>query len=53
MSISSLLSLLALVSVLTLVVAMFVGGAVYVLRLRRHGSEAVLAASRKRRELRD
>lgn len=53
MSISLLLSAAALVAVLALFVAIFVGGAVYVGRLRRNGTEAVLVGARKHRELRD
>jgi uncharacterized membrane protein len=53
MSITVLLSAIALVAVLALVVAIFVGGGVYVARLRRKGTESVLADARKVRELRD
>ncbi|WP_199725790.1 hypothetical protein [Nocardiopsis sp. Huas11] len=53
MSITMLLSALALIAVLGLVVAIFVGGGVYVGRLRRKGTETVLADARKVRELRD
>ncbi|WP_198659093.1 hypothetical protein [Nocardiopsis sp. FIRDI 009] len=51
MSITFLLSALALVAVLALVAAIFVGGAVYVVRVRRRGTDAVLADARKRRDL--
>ncbi|WP_211714377.1 hypothetical protein [Nocardiopsis sp. MG754419] len=50
--ISSVLSVLALIAVLGIFVSIFVGGAVYVARTRRHGTEAVLAGARKVRELR-
>jgi hypothetical protein len=53
MSISLLLSALALVAVLALFVAIFIGGAVYVGRVRRNGPEAALAGARRHRELRD
>ncbi|MEE2037984.1 hypothetical protein Q8791_12235 [Nocardiopsis sp. CT-R113] len=52
MSITLLLSAVALVAVLALFAAIFVGGAVYTGRVRRHGIEAVLAGARKHRELR-
>ncbi len=52
MSITVLLSALALAAVLGVVIAIFVGGAVYVGRMRRNGTEAVLAGARKHRELR-
>ena len=52
MSFTFLLSALALVAVLGLVVAIFAGGVAYVVRMRRQGTEAVLAGARKRRELR-
>lgn len=52
MSITSLLSALALVAVLGLLVAIFVAGVVYVTRLRSKGTEAVLKGARKHRELR-
>ncbi|MFD6953761.1 hypothetical protein ACFWGT_27130, partial [Nocardiopsis sp. NPDC060348] len=53
MSITFLLSALALVAVLGVVAAIFVAGAVYVRRVRRDGSASVLAGARRRRELRD
>ncbi|WP_197285881.1 hypothetical protein [Nocardiopsis sp. NRRL B-16309] len=53
MSITVLLSALALIAVLGLVVAIFIGGGVYVGRLRRKGTETVLSDARKVRELRD
>ncbi|WP_190394439.1 hypothetical protein [Nocardiopsis quinghaiensis] len=53
MSITLLLSVIALVAVLGVVAAIFVGGAVYVRRVRRDGTDSVLAGARKRRELRD
>ncbi|GAA1004137.1 MULTISPECIES: hypothetical protein [Nocardiopsidaceae] len=52
MSISLLLSALALVAVLALFAAIFIGGAVYVGRVRRNGTESVLAGARRHRELR-
>lgn len=52
MSITVLLSALALVAVLGVFAAIFVGGAVYVGRMRRNGTEAVLAGARRHRELR-
>lgn len=52
MSITLLLSALALLAVLGLFVAIFAGGAVYVGRLRSRGTEAVLNDARKHRELR-
>ncbi len=52
MSITFLLSALALVAVLALFAAIFVGGFVYVLRMKRQGTEATLAGARRRRELR-
>ncbi|WP_201294950.1 MULTISPECIES: hypothetical protein [unclassified Nocardiopsis] len=53
MSITVVLSALALVAVLALVAAIFIGGAVYVGRVRRRGTAAVLDGARKHRELRD
>lgn len=50
--ISFVLSLLALIAVVGLFAAIFVAGAVYVSRTRRHGTEAVLLNARKVRELR-
>ncbi|MDE3720477.1 MULTISPECIES: hypothetical protein [Nocardiopsis] len=52
MSITFLLSLVALVAVLALIVAIFIGGIVYVVRMRRQGTEATLVGARKRRDLR-
>ncbi|MEU0487792.1 hypothetical protein ABZ249_01085 [Nocardiopsis sp. NPDC006139] len=52
MSITFLLSALALVAVLALFAAIFVGGFVYVMRMKRQGTEATLAGARRRRELR-
>ncbi|MFI6576430.1 hypothetical protein ACIBFB_11545 [Nocardiopsis sp. NPDC050513] len=52
MSITFLLSVVALVAALTLFAAIFVAGAVYVARIRRRGPEAVLTGARRRRELR-
>ena len=52
MSIISLLSVSALALVLALFAAIFIGGSVYVLRLRRQGTEATLAGARRHRELR-
>lgn len=51
MSITSLLSALALLAVLGVLVSIFVAGAVYVGRLRRKGTETVLSDARKHREL--
>lgn len=52
MSFTSVFSAIALIVALGLLVSMVVGGAVYVLRLRRRGPESVLAGARRRRELR-
>lgn len=52
MSITFLLSALALVAVLALFVSIFVGGFVYVARMKRQGTEATLLGARRHRELR-
>jgi heme O synthase-like polyprenyltransferase len=52
MSITFLLSAFALVAVLALFAAIFIGGIVYVVRMKRQGTEATLVGARKRRELR-
>lgn len=52
MSITSVLPLLAVVALVGLLLAIFVGGAVYVMRLKRNGTEATLVGARKHRELR-
>lgn len=52
MSFTFLLSLLALVLVLGVAASIFIGGALYVGRVRRKGPGAVLSGARKRRELR-
>lgn len=53
MSITVLLSTIVFVALSGLCVAILVGGALYVRRIRRDGPEAVLAGARKHRELRD
>ncbi|MER6626587.1 hypothetical protein [Streptomyces sp. NPDC000931] len=50
--ISSVLSVLALTAVVGLFLAIFVGGGVYVARVRRDGIDATLAGARRLRELR-
>ena len=50
--ISTVLSVLALLVVVGIIVSIFVGGAIYVARTRRNGTEAMLAGARKVRELR-
>ncbi|WP_017608609.1 hypothetical protein [Nocardiopsis xinjiangensis] len=52
MSFTFWLSALALVAVLGLFISIFAAGAVYAVRVRRKGIDAVLAGARKRRELR-
>lgn len=52
MSITFWLSALALVAVLGLLISIFTAGAVYAVRVRRKGIDAVLSGARKRRELR-
>mgnify|MGYP001221497101 FL=1 len=53
MSITVLLSTIVFVALFGLCVAILVGGALYVRRIRRDGPEAVLAGARRHRELRD
>lgn len=50
--ISTVLSVLALTVVVGIFLSIFVGGAVYVARTRRNGTEALLLGARKVRELR-
>ena len=50
--ISSSLSILALIVMMGIFLSIFVGGAVYVARTRRRGTEAMLLNARRVRELR-
>jgi hypothetical protein len=49
---SFVLSVLALTVVVGIFLSIFIGGAVYVARTRRNGTEAMLAGARRFRELR-